>query len=113
MWLSQGTGNVEMFLYMFKERVSDIYTQNWSLSKLDTFCTFKSLLEPEKYLYCTNVHGHRKALAKLSCSNHKLAIERLRVSLDRESRYSKYCLNLNNTYVVENEYHFIMSCPLY
>ena len=33
--------------------------------------------------------------------------------MDRESRFCKYCLNLNNTYVVENLYHFIMSCPLY
>ena len=40
-WLSQGAGNVELFLCMFKQRVSDISRQEWtsnitSLSKLDT-----------------------------------------------------------------------------
>ena len=103
------------FFYVFKQRVSDICTQHWysdltSLSKLDTYSTVKLLLEPEKYLYCTNVYGHGKALAKLRCSNHKLAIERLRGTLDHES---KYCLYLNSTNVVENDYHFIMSCLLY
>ena len=117
-WLSQGVGNVELFLCMFKQRVSDISRQEWSsnitsLSKLDTYCTFKSLLEPERYLYCTNIYVHRKALAKLRCSNHNLAIEKLRGTIDRGNRHCKYCLNLNNTYVVENEYNFIMFCPLY
>ena len=116
-WLSQGAGNVELFLCMFKQRVSDISRQEWSsnitsLSKLDTYCTFKSLLEPERYLYCTNIYVHRKALAKLRCSNHNLAIEKLRGTIDRGNRHCKYCLNLKNTYVVEDEYHFIMSCPL-
>ena len=82
----------------------------FGLSKLDTYCTFKSLLEPERYLYCTNIYVHRKALAKLRCSNHNLAIDKLRGTIDRGGRHCKHCLNLNNTYVVENKYHFIMFC---
>ena len=103
-WLSQGNGNVEIFFYMFKQRISDICTQNWSsdltsLSSLDTCCTFKSLLEPEN-IFIVQMYGQRKALVKLRCSNHKMVIERLRGTLDRESGYCKSCLNLNNTYVV-------------
>ena len=99
--------------YIFKQRVSDICTQNWcsdltSLSKLDTYYTFEYCFSNQKVSLL-----YKCIWSEDRCSNNKLAIERLGSTPDRGSRYFKYCLNINNTYVVKNEYHFIMSCPLY
>ena len=42
----------------------------------------------------------------------KLAIERLRGTVDREFRFCKYCVN-NGQNVIEDEYHLLTVCPLY
>jgi len=116
-WLSQGVGNINMFLCILKQRLTDINIQDWStnisnMSKLSSYRTYKHDLVPEIYIYCVNYYHNRKALSKLRCSNHRLAIERLRGTIERKYRYCKYCLNLNID-VIEDEYHFVMICPLY
>ena len=56
---------------------------------------------------------HRKALAKLRTSNHSLCIETGRhKNIDRFFRICPYC-DLFDVKVLENEYHFVMECPLY
>ncbi len=117
-WLAQGVGNVDLFLCLFKQRLADIAMQDWSseinsLSKLTTYCTFKTLLDSEIYLHCISFYQYRRALAKLRCSSHRLAIGRLRGVVDRPGRVCKYCLNLKNCSFIEDEYHFIIKCPLY
>ena len=52
----------------------------------------------------------RTALTKLRLSSHDLAIERGRYeSIPRNERICKYC----NQNMTENEYHFLLVCPLY
>ena len=53
--ISQDVGHINMFVSSFKQRLKDCLTQNWSdnlssSSRCDTYCTFKSLLNIEKYL---------------------------------------------------------------
>jgi hypothetical protein len=75
---------------------------------------FKSDLELEKYLLCVTHIGHKRSLAKFRCSSHNLAIEsQLGVVVNREDRICCYCLNLNDIHVIEDEYHFLLICPLY
>jgi hypothetical protein len=50
------------------------------------------------------------ALSRFRLSSHQLEIERGRYSnIPRDERKCKFC-NLN---VIENEYHFLLICPLY
>ena len=105
------------YVYLDK-RLADIATEDWSseinsLSELTTYCTLKTLLDSEIYLHSISFCQYRRALAKLRCSSHRLAIERLRGVVDRPGRVCKYCLNLKNCSFIEDEYYFITMCPLY
>ena len=52
-------------------------------------------------------------MSKLRCSTHDLAIETGRHhNVKREHRLCMYC-NIFDIEVVEDEYHFLASCPLY
>jgi hypothetical protein len=52
------------------------------------------------------------SFSKVSLWNHRLSIERYRDILDPNQRLWNYCTH-NNFTVIEDEYHFILICPLY
>ena len=114
----QEIGNSELFIREFKQRLQDSYMQEWSetihsSSKLKTYCTFKTLLQPEKYLDIIKIKKYRVALTRFRCSNHNLCIEtgrREKVLLN--DRRCLYCIKEGKSYV-EDEYHFISICNLY
>jgi len=117
-WISQEIGDPEVFLFEFRQRISDCSTQDWhaninSIDKLNTYCTFKSLLSIEQYLLeVTNVK-HRQALSKLRISAHRLKVEEGRhQGIEREEQYCMYCLT-NGQMRVEDEFHFMIICGLY
>ena len=83
-----------------------------NISKLNTYCQFKYSLESEKYIDTIKWKRHISALARFRCSNHHLAIETQRGKTVREHRLCKFCLNLNIR-EIEDEFHFLMVCPLY
>ena len=117
-YVQQDIGDIDNFMNLFKQRLSDCCTQEWHAdvtlsSRLSTYCTFKSLLEPEKYLYCINIRKYCVALAKFRCSNHKLQIEIGRhKNIETIDRICKFCSN-QSTKVIEDEFHFMCVCPLY
>ena len=116
-WINQGVGNIELFLSDFKQRLYDMSLQGWNentsnMSKLSVYCNFKQELKFEPYLLCLNITKFRKCLTRFRCSSHKLAIERLRGTTVRENRICTYCKQ-NSICVVEDEYHFLLVCPLY
>ena len=45
--------------------------------------------------------------------NLQIAIERLHGKVARENRICKYCLNNSNKHIVEDNFHFLLICPLY
>ena len=102
---------------MFKQRVIDNYRQEWHeaigvSNKLSTYCTFKTTLEPERYLSCITDRKYITALAKFRCSNHNLNIESGRhCGIDITERICGYC-SLSNVHEIEDEYHFLCKCPL-
>ena len=117
-WMEQAVGNEALFLSEFISRLKDCQQQDWhrdihNSSKLSIYCTFKSLLEAEKYLECINVWTFRQALAKLRCSCHPLEVERGRHNgILMENRLCQFC-EQDGLNVIEDEYHFLLCCPMY
>ena len=97
------------------QRTKDQYIQNWlsrleNYAKLDTYRTFKSTFEPEKYIICLNNRCHCYSLARFRCSVHKLAIEEGRYrNQKRNNRICQQC----NLHMIEKEYRFLLICPSY
>ena len=52
------------------------------------------------------------ALARLRTGSNNLAVNRQKRQLPRNERHCLYCAQ-NNVCRVEDEFHFIMECPLY
>ena len=117
-WFEQGVGDVHAFVIQFKQRLKDCCQQEWyrtmhDQSKLSVYCTFKTLLEPEKYIYCLNSRKHMSAVARFRCSSHKLQIEQGRHSGTLlENRLCKFC-EASDKIVIEDEFHFLLMCPVY
>ena len=97
------------------QRIYDQYLQQHfgviqASSKLDSYLLFKNDFLFEHYLACVSNSKHRHALCKLRCSDHTLAIEvGRRHGIPRKERICTKC-NMN---VIEDEYHFVLVCPLY
>ena len=96
-WITQEVGDINLFLNIFSTRIRDISFQNWysnitTKSKLRSYCEFKSLLVPEKYLFCIPYFHKRRALSRLRCSDHPLRIETGRWSnIPPNERFCELC----------------------
>lgn len=92
-----------------------MYLQTWCANvhdsnRLRTYATFKFNLTTEKYLTVVTNYRIRKSLSKFRYSNHTLMIESGRKDgIEFENRICKMC----SQNVVEDEYHFLLECPLY
>ena len=81
------------------------------MSKSDTYQLIKVNIEFEIYRVKVKNYHHRNALSRLRMSSHPLMIEKGRHSkppLPRADRKCPFCKD-----VIEDECHFIISCPLY
>jgi len=100
-----------------KQRIIDQYKQLWLANitesrKLKWYRLFKEnfCLEQEKYLLCINNYKFRNALCKFRVSAHSLEIETGRYNATPlNQRVCKFC----SAPQVENEYHFLLVCPVY
>ena len=82
-----------------------------AISKADTYRSIKPSIFFEKYLSVVKNHKHRIALSRLRLTSHQLMIEKGRhqkPALPRSERKCPFCKNC-----IENECHFITTCPLY
>lgn len=78
--------------------------------KLLTYNQIKKDFKMENYLNCVKNVKHRVALTRFRCSAHSLEIEEGRYrNIERNARICTKC----NMQAIENEYHFLMVCPLY
>ena len=81
-------------------------------NKLRTYRLFKNSFRMESYLVEIKSLKIKKSLTKLRVGSHNLQIEKGRHSIPYKEpceRICKYCANKD----IEDEKHFIMSCPLY
>ena len=70
LWLKQGVGDVKLFLCVFKRRLLDMFTQEWTADIRDkeryvTYRCFKKLFEAERYLSDIDILCFRVALTQL------------------------------------------------
>ena len=114
-WEAQGVGNENAFLNIFKQRIKDIFTQDWH-SRLEnstrarcylTFANFKY----QKYLDFLNIVKYRKCLSRLRLSSHRLEVEVGRWVKPNKIPYENRKCRICN--VLEDEFHFLLECPLY
>ena len=108
------------FLSIIKQRIFAQYHQSWysdinNSQTLISYSRFKHNFELKDYLDSIQNNNKKKqqqlitALCRFRLSSHKLEIERGRYhNIPKAERTCKFC-TLN---AVENEYHFLLVCPL-
>ncbi len=87
-----------------------------SEKKLRTYALFKNSFKFETYLDVITNFKTRSNLCKFRLSSHTLHIETGRYGKNptpKEERYCVYCKTNSNSSYVEDEFHFLMICPLY
>lgn len=113
--VSQGVGNVDVFISLVKQRVNDVFIQNWfseinNSTRARTYVIFADF-KFQKYLNCINIEKFRIALSRLRVSSHRLEIETGRwnkpSAIPFDDRKCKNC------FILEDELHFILKCSLY
>jgi hypothetical protein len=116
-WNNQVIPNPNSFYIQVRSKVFEYFTNSWltgitTYSSLETYVLFKTTLCLENYLSCIKDKRHLKAFTRFRLHSHNLAIETGRHSrpfIPRRRRLCQYC----NTHQVEDEIHFLISCPLY
>ena len=109
-WISQDTRKLSFDC--IKTCIKDQFLQSWSTvlekcSKLCIYKRYKLVFGFEKYL---DFHCYVSILTKLRSGTLRLNVEVGRyLNTQRENRIC-ICCNMN---VLEDEYHFVLSCPAY
>ena len=114
-WIQQGVGNINNFISVFKQRLTDNFIQNWQSRLAESsraifyrsFATFQF----QPYLDKVNVSKYLQAYSKLRMSSHRLEVEKGRwVRQNRVPIHERKCIFCN---ILENEYHFVIQCAAY
>ncbi|MCG7875034.1 MAG: reverse transcriptase domain-containing protein [Candidatus Thiodiazotropha endolucinida] len=113
-WLHQGVGNIELFLNLFRQRLTDNFTQNWqerlnNSSRANFYVTIADF-KPNLYLDVVKVRKFRNALARFRVSSHRLEIEAGRWARPYKPVHERICKICNK---LEDEFHFVIECTLY
>ena len=100
---------------MFKQILIDCAKQEWDASVNESgkgrfYRHIMPELKAAKYLYYNLPFKLKISLSRFRCSAHNLMVETGRHNnIPYEHRLCPIC----NTQIVEDEYHFVMICPLY
>ena len=110
-WLHGGVGDEKMFLSELKLRIIDCYKQSWNEKintsvRFETYRSFKSLLEPEKYLLEITISKFRNAMIRC-----RLGLNDLKVNQRYKDVPVTRCCPFCDK--IENEFHFFVECPTY
>ena len=114
-WITQGVGDVNMFLSVFKQMLTDNFIQGWNeeVSNSSRANTYKLLADFNFKLYLdfVTIKKFRYAFTRLRVASHRLEIEAGRWHKPNrtpvEERKCFYCNSL------EDEFHFVLECSLY
>ena len=116
-WQNQGVGNEIAFLTLLRQRVQDMFIQDWH-SRLDLSSSaslYRNLSKKsflyKSYLDSITVVKFRIALTRLRTAAHRLLIETGRwVKPKPIALENRKCITCN---IFEDEFHFILVCPMY
>lgn len=81
--------------------------------KLSLYRKYKTTFTAETYLVDIRTFKHRQALTKLRISNHKLLVETGRYAVPLIPREQRFCPRCQPANIVEDECHFLLSCPTF
>lgn len=114
-WVQQGVGNYDVFISFVKQRLTDTFIQNWRArleqSSRASFYKSFAVFELQPYLDNVNMYKFCNALSKLRMSSHRLEVESGRWVKPIPIPFNeRHCFNCS---VLEDEYHFVLVCPLY
>lgn len=114
-WLYPSSVNVVEFSKLLRRRLFDLYLNKWSgdVAELSSSYLFK-ILEKEfslaDYLYKIDEFNTRKWISRLRLASHSLSIETGRhENIERRNRFCLLC----DLYDIEDEFHFVLKCPIY
>ena len=114
-WLSQGVENSNSFLQIFKQRVRDIFIQEWherlENSTRARFYVNIANFKHQTYLDNLTVKKFQQNLTRFRVSSHRLEIECGRWTRPEKTPLDNRKCRICNA--VEDEFHFILECPLY
>lgn len=115
-WNDPFSVNLKTFHLQFKQRVLDVFKQSWyndiaNSRAITLYKYYKLSFDFEHYL---NILPKklRMALSQLRLSSHQLRIETGRYAQNRVDREQRIC-TLCNKSDIEDEYHFVLVCPVY
>ena len=114
-WINQGVGNMNVFLSMAKQRLTDNFLQRWqerfNNSSHANLYSAISKFQFQPYLDNIDILKFSQALSNLRMSSHKLEVEAGRWArpnrIPIDERKCSTCGKL------EDEYHFVIECVLY
>lgn len=114
-WLNQGVGNYDVFIAIFKQRLTDTFIQGWQerlrISTRAVFYNCIASFQFQPYLENVNILKYSQAISKLRMSSHRLEIESGRwVRPNSIPLNERICLVCG---ILEDEYHFVLECKMY
>ena len=112
-WLHQGAGNMNLFLKMFKTRLTDMFVQKWhetmdGSDRYVHYASFKDLLVQESYIDYFSVPVFRCALTMFRAGMFPVNANLFRFEISNVKRKCPFCPDC-----IEDENHFLFVCPLY
>jgi hypothetical protein len=110
-WMWQYVDNDVKFLSEFKQRLHDLYIQEWRIKIDETsqhrlYKHIKENFEFEPYLHMIN-KGVRVSVTKIRLSSHLFLIERGRWATRRMNVEERLCTQCNT---IEDEFHCLVEC---
>jgi hypothetical protein len=113
--LAQTIGNANVFLSVFKQSLHDTFIQTWEgrLNESSRALFYNSIryFTFQPYLQLCKFSKFRQSLTRLRVSSHRLEVEAGRWNKPTSTPYNeRKCKHCN---LLENEYHFVLVCPLY
>ena len=111
-WANQAVDNERDFIRLFKERLCDVYIQEWYrevnlTSDGRLYKHVKQLFRYESYLNINN-RALRVSITKIRLSSHLFLVERGRWGMNRIERRDRLCPICR---CVEDEFHCLIECP--
>ena len=114
-WYNPNSIRKDSFIPTLKRRLTDNFIVELrrglnSSTSMTLYREINTTFDLQSYLLKIQNSKQRQALSKLRLSSHGLLIETGRHSgIARENRTCAFC----NTNDIEDEYHFVLICPLY
>ena len=114
-WLAEDVGDHNLFMKTFKQRLIDCSKQDWCAKiavsgKTRHYRFIMPALQVANYINYDIPLKFRISLSKLKCSVHNLNVE---VGRHNGIAYEQRLCILCDKMEIEDEFHFVMSCPVY